>query len=286
MAGSPASAEEPKPRSVERVPFADTHAGHHYRISLLRPPIPPPAAGYPVIFMLDGNAVEDELANADALATTENGAFAIVMLGYDADKRFDIEARAYDYTPALTAESVERDPLDETRRTGGADSFLAFFQETILPAVKNRIPVDGSRLGLWGHSYGGLFVLHALRSAPGYFRCHIAASPSLWWRDGHLFNHRGTVGKELDGKRFDLLITHGSAETAIRPGEDNPRALARWRLNSSVPPNAAEQYARSLQELPTARISYKELPGLSHGEAFAGSLTPALRWFSACISPF
>lgn len=269
--------------TVERLSLESEPAGHRYRVSILRPTAPPPAGGYPVLFLLDGNAAEQDLVRTEALATPEGRSLALVTVGYDTDQRFDVAARAYDYTPALTPGTPEHDPLDATRRNGGADGFLAFIQATILPAVERQIPVDRRRLGLWGHSYGGLFVLHALQHADT-FRCHIAASPSLWWRDGYLFKHRDAFRKRLAGRQFALLVTRGAAETTRRPGDDEPRALARWRQTSSVPPDAAEKFPGSLQSLPGARIAYLELPGLSHGEAFAGSLNPTLRWFSDCAS--
>ncbi|WP_305074242.1 alpha/beta hydrolase [Propionivibrio sp.] len=287
VAGSASAASkvtgEVAAHTVERLSLESEPAGHRYRVSILRPAAPPPADGYPVLFLLDGNAAEQDLVKTEALATPEGRSLAVVTLGYDTDQRFDVAARAYDYTPALVPGANERDPLDATRRNGGADGFLAFIQATILPAVERQIPVDRRRLGLWGHSYGGLFVLHALQHADT-FRCHIAASPSLWWRDGYLFKHRDTFRERFAGRRFGLLITRGSAETTRRPGDDEPRALARWRQTSSVPPNAAEEFAGSLQSLPGARIAYLELPGLSHGEAFAASLNPTLRWFSDCAS--
>ena len=272
-----------EPLSLENGP-----AGHRYRVSVLRPAVPPPADGYPVLLLLDGNAAEQDLTQTGALATPEGRTVAIVTIGYDTDQRFEVTARAYDYTPALVPGTPEHDPLDATRRSGGADGFLAFIQTTLLPAVERQIPVDRRRLGLWGHSYGGLFVLHALQHTDT-FHCHIAASPSLWWRDGYLFKRRDDFRERLAGRRFGLLVTRGTAETTRRPGDDEPRALepralARWRQTSSVPPNAAEEFAGSLQSLPGARIAYLELPGLSHGEAFAASLNPTLRWFSDCAS--
>ena len=267
-----------EPLSLENGP-----AGHGYRVPILPRAAPPPADGYPVLFLPDGNAAEQDLTQTGALATPEGRTVAIVTIGYDTDQRFEVTARAYDYTPALVPGTPEHDPLDATRRSGGADGFLAFIQTTLLPAVERQIPVDRRRLGLWGHSYGGLFVLHALQHTDT-FHCHIAASPSLWWRDGYLFKRRDDFRERLAGRRFGLLVTRGTAETTRRPGDDEPRALARWRQTSSVPPKAAEEFAGSLQSLPGARIAYLELPGLSHGEAFAASLNPTLLWFSDCAS--
>ena len=287
VAGSASAAShvagEVATHTVERLSLESGPTGHRHRVSVLRPAAPPPAGGYPVLFLLDGNAAEQDLVKTEVLATPEGRAVAIVTLGYETDQRFDVAARAYDYTPALVPGTPEHDPLDATRRSGGADGFLAFIQAAILPAVERQIPVDRRRLGLWGHSYGGLFVLHALQHTDT-FRCHIAASPSLWWRDGYLFKRRDAFRERLAERRFGLLLTRGSAETTRRPSDDDPRALARWRQTSSVPPNATEKFADSLQSLPDARVAYLELPGLSHGEAFAGSLSPTLRWFSDCAS--
>jgi len=37
-----------------------------------------------------------------------------------------------------------------------------------------------------GHSYGGLFALHALLRRPQFFSRYAAAAPSLWWQDGFI----------------------------------------------------------------------------------------------------
>jgi uncharacterized protein len=36
---------------------------------------------------------------------------------------------------------------------------------------------------LFGHSFGGLFVVHVLLTQPQAFAEYIAASPSIWWSD-------------------------------------------------------------------------------------------------------
>jgi predicted alpha/beta superfamily hydrolase len=39
---------------------------------------------------------------------------------------------------------------------------------------------------LFGHSFGALFALHAVYTAPVSFDAYLAASPSSWWNDGFL----------------------------------------------------------------------------------------------------
>ena len=36
-----------------------------------------------------------------------------------------------------------------------------------------------------GHSFGGLFAIHALVARPDLFEAYIAVSPSLQWAEGH-----------------------------------------------------------------------------------------------------
>ena len=76
FAGGPAAAGDDA-HAVERLSFANGQTGHRYRVSILRPAAPPPADGYPVLFLLDGNAAEQDLTQTGALATPEGRAVAI-----------------------------------------------------------------------------------------------------------------------------------------------------------------------------------------------------------------
>jgi predicted alpha/beta superfamily hydrolase len=59
---------------------------------------------------------------------------------------------------------------------GGADSFLRFIREELLPEVDRKYRTAPFRI-LMGHSLGGLFALHAFSRSPGLetFRRHLAA---------------------------------------------------------------------------------------------------------------
>jgi dipeptidyl-peptidase-4 len=47
--------------------------------------------------------------------------------------------------------------------------------------LRSRPYVDGDRIGLWGHSYGGFLTLYALTHAPGVFRAGVAGAPVADW---------------------------------------------------------------------------------------------------------
>ena len=82
-------------------------------------------------------------------------------------------------------EDAQRDPLGG-RRNGGADAFLDLLDQRIALRVTQLAKIDPARRTLWGHSYGGVLVLHALLTRPAAFDTYAAADPSLWWGDGYL----------------------------------------------------------------------------------------------------
>ncbi len=288
--GKTSIAERGSPHYVfEQVRLHSSEVSRDYVLHIMRPRLPPPERGYPVIFLLDGNAVLEDMENdtlARLAAHPADSPPVIVALAHDSPRRFDLKARTYDFTPPASGDPqrVEYDRHALDRRTGGANLFLDFIEKSVKPAIAERLPVDSKRWGIWGHSYGGLFVLHALLSRPGTFQCHIAASPSLWWRQGHLLAYAGQRMGALAGHRFGLMLTQGSQETDRKPPPVNHPAYIRWQESQSVPPEALPQLATRMKNLPGAQVSYIEFPGLSHGQALTASLEPALLWFKTCAA--
>ncbi|QNK64478.1 hypothetical protein H7F33_08365 [Pedobacter sp. PAMC26386] len=70
--------------------------------------------------------------------------------------------------------------VENTKTSGGADKFLSFFKEELIPFINKNYPSDGNNT-LFGHSFGGVFVTYALLTEPQLFESYIAADPSYWW---------------------------------------------------------------------------------------------------------
>ncbi|MDW4788956.1 catecholate siderophore esterase IroE, partial [Escherichia coli] len=81
-----------------------------------------------------------------------------------------------------------------SRKSGGSNNFRQLLETRIAPKVEQGLNIDRQRRGLWGHSYGGLFVLDSWLSS-SYFRSYYSASPSL-------------------GRGYDALL---SRVTAVEP---------------------------------------------------------------------
>jgi predicted alpha/beta superfamily hydrolase len=64
--------------------------------------------------------------------------------------------------------------------SGGADRFLAFVEEELVPWVDRTYRTAPYRI-LAGHSFGGLFALYTLFERPDLFQARIAVSPTFPW---------------------------------------------------------------------------------------------------------
>lgn len=255
-------------------------AQRHYRVRIAKPKAAPPAAGYPVVYLLDGNAALMELDERllDSLST-HGAAPVLVFIADDSALRIDAVGRSLDYTPArFTDGRVETDPLNPQRRTGGAAAFAQLIATRIRPQVEARVSVDRQRQTLWGHSYGGLFVLQVLLTQPQLFQHYVAVDPSLWWGDGFIVqqarrvvDHAQAASADTQPSQRRLTLMAGEGRP---PGQDAaPDRPGRPRAD----PHAAQNLVTLLSSLPGLTTEYQPLPGLSHGQTLGASLAPTLR---------
>lgn len=240
-------------------------AQRHYQVWVGVPEQAPPKAGYPVLYMLDGNAAFDGLS-PELLNSLDHGqAPLLVALGYAGGQRIDRAARTFDYTPARPS-GAQQDPMTG-ERSGGAEAFLALLQQQVAPAVAAIAPADPQRQALWGHSYGGLFTLYVLLNHPRAFTVYAAASPSLWWAPGLANAQSQGLAERLGGPR-QLWLMKGEAEPA-RP-----------RPNLPPPVEAADSLAKQLASVPGLAVRYQSFPGLNHGPMLPASLRQTLQWLN------
>ncbi|WP_028240987.1 alpha/beta hydrolase [Stutzerimonas azotifigens] len=256
----------------ERFELDSTDGRRHYRIHLAVPKRAAPAEGYPALYLLDGNAVNAELREDWLAEMDERGPPLLVMIGYATELRFDVDARVYDYTPAPQPGQPLLEDEERRRPAGGAAQFLDLIEQRIKPHVALHHPVDPQRQGLWGHSYGGAFVLNALFTRPQAFQTYVAAEPSLWWQSGLLLRTEKELPVDTAAR---LLILRGTGETRPRAADDMPSARA--RAMAAVPADAARRMAERLSTYPRMQVDYRELAGLGHGPMLSASLLPALR---------
>lgn len=281
----------------ERFTLASPDGQRHYKIQVGIPKRAAPATGYPAACLLDGNAAmaaidEGLLQTLDAAEPP-----VIIAIGYDTELRFDVNARAYDYTPPFPADQPDEEGA-RGRKGGGADTFLALITQTILPRVRKMVAIDDHRLTLWGHSYGGLFTLHTLFTQPPLFQRYVAASPSLGWQRAVILDEEKRFAQtwQAAGKpAVRLWVMAGDSEQrrerpAAVSGDGaasapNAQTQAVMTARAAMPRDATPKMVARLSEEAGLTASFHLFPGMSHGPMLPASLGPALR-IAAGLPPF
>ncbi|HMQ92287.1 MAG TPA: alpha/beta hydrolase-fold protein [Amaricoccus sp.] len=217
VAAMPAAADPVVVPNSESFVMTAAETGRRYRILLARPLLPAPEAGYPVLYFLDGNATFQTAAEAMRLQTRPPKGFepaAVVAIGYETDEPFDTARRYFDYTtPADPSALPKRGNGAPFPELGGADAFLDFIADELMPEIGRRLPTDPARATLFGHSLGGYFTLHAFLTRPTLFATWVAGSPSVWWNGEEILARAEAfdpAAADLEGR--SLFIGVGAEE--------------------------------------------------------------------------
>jgi len=197
-----------------------------YTISLARPLAAAPGSGYPVLYVLDPDTAFATLVDMVRNHESMYGPAIVVGVGYAAEA--DTSNRIFDLTPPTDPAALPAFRPEGWGPVGGANSFLCFLRDTLKPQIARRAPVDPARQALFGHSLGGLFVLHTLFEHPDAFDTYIAGSPSVWWGNKVLLNglQEFKTRQRHSGLRRRLLITVGELEATVSPEELRAAALS------------------------------------------------------------
>jgi predicted alpha/beta superfamily hydrolase len=228
--------------NTRKVAFVSKVNGHAYAIQVALPFEPAPAKGYRVIYVLDGDGYFGSVTEAVRLNGNTTGT-VVVGIGYPDTPEFIKQVIARHGPPPaaeaasppfVAAVSVERQydmalPATEeelagqtikgmmapkTTDIGGMDDFLRMIEVDIKPRVAAMTRIDASDQSLFGHSLGGLTVVHALFTEPQAFRTFIAASPSIWWADNEVLKDEPAFTAKVKSGAVHprVLITVGALE--------------------------------------------------------------------------
>ncbi|WP_297206298.1 alpha/beta hydrolase-fold protein [uncultured Pluralibacter sp.] len=240
--------------------FDSADGQRHYKVWTAVPNKKPPAAGYPVLWTLDGNAVMNHLSDKLLSELSAGTPPVIVAVGYQTNLPFDVYARAWDYTPPVAG----GDSMTVHGRKGGGDAaFQALIENTLAPVAEKGIPLNTAHRAIWGHSLGGIFALDTYYRSPFFSRIY-ATSPSLSQNYISLVTRLKTADAgRLSGKQ--LLVIEGSWPASRNPQVPEPASIEGIRSVLA---------GLSARGLPARLVQY---PTLSHGEMFSVGLELALR---------
>lgn len=135
---------------------------------------------YPVLYLLDGDAHFHSASGVvQFMSAGINGNIQIPEMIVVAIPNTD---RTRDLTPTHSTSSLDGSENPFLEVSGGGDNFLRFVRDELIGHIESTYRTLPYRI-LVGHSFGGLFAMHALTAAPDLFQAHIAIDPSLWWDD-------------------------------------------------------------------------------------------------------
>jgi len=120
----------------------------------------------PVIYALDGDSHLAHLHMVSRLAYFSGYPNVIIVSVENTDRERDMMFA----------------PTGSSPGGGGAENFLHFIQDELIPFVESEYPVSDYRV-LFGHSASGGFGAFAITAAPALFDAYMLATPNVHWRD-------------------------------------------------------------------------------------------------------
>jgi uncharacterized protein len=160
---------------------------------------------YPTLYLTDGSAhLAHTASTIEFLSRNGRMPESIIVAITNTD-------RTRDLTP--TNASMWRPDGTEAKlpTSGGADKFLKFIETELIPKIEKDYRTQPYRV-FAGHSFGGLFAIHAFLTRPEAFNAYIAVSPTMHW-DGHLLSRKAEEffkdRKELNRTLYLTLANEG-----------------------------------------------------------------------------
>ena len=192
---------------------------------------------FPVLFVMDGEWLFD-LVNANQRyysydEVTDQNIPRMIVVGIENTNR------DRDYTPTSNSGIDYSFPT-----SGGADKFLDFIENELIPFLDNRYRTAPHR-GIVGWSFSGLFSVYAGISRPDLFNMFLCISPAIWWDNDLIY-------QKMDGIEFkhpkQFVFTLGSNEAGGLVYTATTRLLKRLKENP----------------IPNMNVEYIPIKGVGH----------------------
>ena len=215
---SAAAIAQPDGGTVKRITLKSTVLGED-RIILVRTPTgyETNKLSYPVLYMTDGDAHMGHTSSTIEFLTRNGRMPELIVVGVTNTDR------TRDLTPA---KSTNKNPAGELQfpTAGGANNFLKFFETELIPHIEKEYRVAPYRV-LAGHSFGGLFAIHALITKPALFNSYVAVSPSLQWENQEALKRAEEFLKNQKELKVTLYTSLGNEPGGIGESFDKFKQL-------------------------------------------------------------
>lgn len=154
---------------------------------------------YPVIYFLDAQWDFPLMVSTYGQSYYDGFIPEAILVGiqWGGDNPDPNVLRARDFTPSH---------ISEVPNSGGANKFLQFIKQELIPFVGNEYRSNNNRV-LMGSSYGGLFTLYALFKEPNLFSGYVPTSSTSGWDNNILYSY----AKDFSDKKLTRPIKFYSA---------------------------------------------------------------------------
>jgi predicted alpha/beta superfamily hydrolase len=177
---------------------------------------------YDVIYITDGEWAMDPFSFVYKFAQGENFVPPAIIVAVPNKYINKANQRDRDFLPVH---------VPEPAISGGADNFLSFFKNELIPYINKTYPANGTN-SLYGHSYGGVFVLYALLSEPQLFESYFATDPPFRFNDDYLIKMAAKKLENLPPNR--ILWLAGNDLTFKGQGIDRLDSVLRAKAPASL----------------------------------------------------
>lgn len=181
---------------------------------------------YPALYCLDANrsyGLVSNMVNILNIPYKEIPEILVVGIGYPIKGLEDWGAwRWRDLIPTSDPEADKKWEAflskfsgrdDIVARSGGADKFLQFIHDELIPFIESNYHVSSTDRALMGHSAGGLFALYTIFHHPDMFQRYHAGSPGIEWDNGILFKFENEYASGHKDLPVRLFMSAGSLES-------------------------------------------------------------------------
>jgi len=158
---------------------------------------------FEVIYLTDGEWTKELFPFIYRFAVTEQFVPPVILVAVPNRYINQVNQRERDFLPV---------PVADNNISGGADKFIAFMKDELIPYIDKTYPTNGTN-SLYGHSYGGLFSMYTFLTEPELFETFYATDPSLWWNNDFVIK---LASEKLENIRSERHLWIAGIESTYR----------------------------------------------------------------------
>ncbi|GLX77731.1 hypothetical protein tinsulaeT_10710 [Thalassotalea insulae] len=164
---------------------------------------------YPVIYFTDADAHFELMVSTVNFLIQSDIIPPLILIGIQTSSN-----RTRDLTPKIFNEEDKKHPWFQSTEYGGANKFLAFIEQELIPHVDKKYRTADFKI-FSGHSFGGLFSIYTYVNKPNLFDGFMAISPSLGWDNERIVNEAKELIKNNSLPKKPLFLSKGSEQGTI-----------------------------------------------------------------------